>query len=58
MKPAEKIQSLQKYVSEHKARLVSPTPEKHANHPEAYKAYLSLEIKKAEKTIEKIKSKA
>lgn len=57
MKPAEKIQSLTKYVEEHKARLAAPVTDKHSNHPEAYKAYLSLEIKKAEKTIEKLKSK-
>lgn len=57
MKPAEKIQSLTKYVEEHKARLTAPVSEKHAAHPEAHKAYLALEIKKAEKTIEKLKSK-
>lgn len=58
MKPAEKIASLTKYVADHQARLSSPTPEKHKSHPEAYKAYLSLEITKAQRTIDKLKSKA
>lgn len=58
MKPAEKIASLTKYVDDHKARLSSPTPEKHKNHPEAYKSYLNLEITKANRTIEKLRSKA
>ena len=58
MKPAEKIASLTKYVNEHKNRLSSPTPEKHKNHPDAYKAYLSLEITKAQRTIDKLLTKA
>lgn len=57
MKPAEKIASLTKYVQDHQVRLTSPTPEKHKEHPEAYKAYLSLEIVKANRTIDKLKSK-
>lgn len=55
MKASEKLQSLLKYRADHEARLSAPTPEKHKNHPEAYKAYLNLEIKKATVTIEKLK---
>lgn len=58
MKPAEKIQSLTKYVEEHKARLAAPVSDKHKSHPEAYKAYLNLEIKKAERSIDKLRNKA
>lgn len=57
MKPVEKIASLTKYVQDHQARLAAPTPEKHKTHPEAYKAYLNLEITKANRTIEKLKTK-
>jgi hypothetical protein len=56
MKAPEKLQSLTRYIEEHKARLASPTPEKHKNHPEAYKAYLELEIKKAQRTIDRMRS--
>lgn len=55
MKPSEKLQSLLKYRADHEARLNSPTPEKHKNHPEAYKNYLKLEIKKVTTTIDKLK---
>lgn len=57
MKPAEKIASITKYVEDQKIRLSSPTPEKHKSHPAAHKAYLELEIKKANKTIEFLKAK-
>jgi hypothetical protein len=57
MKPVEKIASLTKYVQDHQARLTSPTPEKHKAHPEAHKAYLKLEIAKATKAIEQLKTK-
>jgi len=57
MKPSEKIASLTKYVQDHQARLTSPVPEKHKSHPEAYKAYLNLEIVKANRSIDKLKSK-
>lgn len=55
MKASEKLQSLIKYRDEHIARLSMPTPEKHKNHPESYKAYLNLEIKKVSVTIDKLK---
>lgn len=50
----EKIQNLQRYIESHKNRLSSPTPEKHKNHPEAYKQYLQLEITKAQKKLDKL----
>lgn len=56
MKASEKAQSLLSYIEAHKSRLAAPTPEKHKNHPEAYKAYLQLEIKKAERTLDKMRS--
>lgn len=55
MKPSEKLQSLLKYRADHEARLSAPTPEKHKNHPEDYKNYLKLEIKKVTVTIDKLK---
>ncbi len=55
MSPKEKLESLNKYVNELKARVASPTPEKHKNHPESYVKYLNLEITKASKTVEKLK---
>ena len=57
MKPAEKIASLTKYVQDHQTRLSSPTPEKHKTHPKAHKEYLALEITKANRSIEKLKTK-
>lgn len=56
MKATEKLASLTNYIEAHKARLAAPTPEKHAKHPEAYKAYLQLEITKAQRTIDKMRS--
>lgn len=56
MNVPEKIASLTEYVNKHKARLTSPVPEKHKNHPEAHKAYLQLEITKASRTIERLKT--
>ena len=56
MKPAEKLTSLTKYVNNLQNRLTSPPNEKHKNHPESLKDYLRLEIKKANRTIEKLKT--
>jgi len=52
MTPPEKLASLTSYVSQLNNRLSSPPNEKHKSHPDALKAYLRLEIKKASKTIE------
>jgi len=57
MTPPEKLASLTSYVSQLNNRLSSPPNEKHKSHPDALKAYLRLEIKKASKTIEELKLK-
>ena len=55
MTPAEKVQSLMKYREDLQNRLSMPPPEKRKNHPEAYKEFLNLEIKKVTTKIDKMK---
>jgi flagellar biosynthesis chaperone FliJ len=57
MKPAEKIQSLTRYVNDLQNRLAAPITAKHASHAEYFKDYLKLEITKATRSIEKLKTK-
>lgn len=55
MTKQEKILSLQTYVNGLEARLSGAVPEKRKNVAESYKDYLRLEIKKASRSIEKLK---
>lgn len=56
MKSNKKLESLNKYVVLLNNRLTSPPNEKHKNRPEALKTYLELELKKANRSIEKLKT--
>lgn len=51
----EKIKALTKYQTDLRAKLEQPTPEKHKNHPEAYRLFLLNELEEVSAKLDKAK---
>lgn len=50
----EKLASLIKYRDGINAKLTSPVPEKHKDHPKTYQEFLERELKSVSRTIENL----
>ena len=51
----ERLNDLQDYLKLIEARIAAPTPEKHLEHPQTYKAYLEGELSLVKAKIEKLR---
>lgn len=52
---SDRISRLTKYLDHIKSRVGSTIPERHKNRPEAYKAWLALEVKRTTKKLESLR---